>query len=390
MLDRQLRDTAAGCPELASTGLLNRLEELRWPSERVQNWYDSLPWLCGFNYLPSYAVNFIDMWSSERFDSNRIETELSWAAQIGFNTLRTNIPFTLWRDDPRALLERIDQLLAIAHSNSIAVVLCLFDDCGFSGHAPVTGAQGSPIPGVHNSRAIASPGREAVIDRSCWPELFEYTRKLITAFGQDPRVLFWDLYNEPGNLMIFSEDGQAESDSKLEPASLELMLSVVECARSVQPNQPLCVGAWHVPMPWEKENQTFFDHPIDKAAFAVSDLINFHCYQTREMVEKALEIVKAHKRPVICTEWMARTVGSRITEQLPLFCQNRVGTWQWGLVNGKTQTHIPWPAVKLMLDHYDEQESEWFHDLLYPDGAPYCVEEVELIKRLTQRVPRSE
>jgi len=390
MLDTKLREFEISGHGTAIAGRIERLEQMRWSKQRANAWYSERPWLCGFNFLPSYAVNFIEMWSAECFDTSLIRLELAWAQSIGFNTLRTNIPFTLWQTDRTALLERIDLFLSCAEEASLGVVLCLFDDCGFSGNAPEAGPQGFPIPGVHNSRAIASPGRDAVIDRKCWPDLFSYTTEIVSRFGQDSRLLFWDLYNEPGNLMVFGESGQAESDPRLEPASLELMLCVVECARAAKPNQPICVGAWHVPMPWEKSNNTFFEHPIDRAAFAISDLINFHCYQTLPMVEKALKVLKKFDRPIMCTEWMARSVGSRIIEQLPLFQTRKVGAWQWGLVNGKTQTHIPWPAVKEGLENYSENESEWFHDLLHADGQPYCADEVELISRLTKQAPLSE
>ena len=41
--------------------------------------------------------------------------------------------------------------------SAAAVMLCLFDDCEFSGEAPFWGAQPTPKPGVHNSRALGSP-----------------------------------------------------------------------------------------------------------------------------------------------------------------------------------------------------------------------------------------
>lgn len=357
----------------------------RWPEWKINDWYSSQGWLCGFNFLPSSAVNFIEMWNDDSFDSETIDRELGWARDVGFNSLRTNIPFTVWQDGEERLLARIEEFIDIADRNGLKTVFCLFDDCGFSGDAPQAGVQPEPVPGVHNSRAIASPGREKVIDHQCWPELERYTRCILDAFKSDDRILFWDLYNEPGNLMIFNEHGQCESDPKLEPASLDLVISVFEWSRNVGVSQPLTVGAWHVPMPWEKENSVFFDHDIDRVAFEISDIISFHCYCPKDQMLTAIGILEAFGRPVMCTEWMARTVGSRIEDQLPLMHQHHVGAWQWGLVQGKTQTHIPWPAVKESMENYQEGQSEWFHDLLYPDGRAYDAEEISLIKSLTQK-----
>ena len=63
----------------------------RWPEADISAWYASQPWLCGFNYLPRTAINWIDLWQAETFDAATIEEELGWAADVGFNTLRTNL-----------------------------------------------------------------------------------------------------------------------------------------------------------------------------------------------------------------------------------------------------------------------------------------------------------
>lgn len=66
-------------------------------------------WLCGFNYLPSTAVNWTDIWQEETFDAETIERELGWAADAGYNTLRINLPFIVWEHDRDGLMTRIDR-----------------------------------------------------------------------------------------------------------------------------------------------------------------------------------------------------------------------------------------------------------------------------------------
>lgn len=113
---------------------------------------------CGFNYLPRTAVNWLEMWQAESFDSSTIDQELGWASQYGYNQLRTNLPFTVWQHDRDGLLERIDLFLNIARSHGIKVMLTLLDDCAFSGDEPVIGQQKAPVPGVHNSQQrVAQP-----------------------------------------------------------------------------------------------------------------------------------------------------------------------------------------------------------------------------------------
>lgn len=48
----------------------------QWSREQAQAWYQQKGWLCGFNYLPSTAVNWTDIWQEETFDADTIDREL--------------------------------------------------------------------------------------------------------------------------------------------------------------------------------------------------------------------------------------------------------------------------------------------------------------------------
>jgi hypothetical protein len=54
----------------------------RWSEADANAWWRARPWLCGFNFLPSTAVNFIEMWHRDSFDAATIERELGWAAGL--------------------------------------------------------------------------------------------------------------------------------------------------------------------------------------------------------------------------------------------------------------------------------------------------------------------
>lgn len=358
---------------------ISALSAGRWSEGQVSGWYEERPWSCGFNFLPSSAVNFVEMWQAQTFDLQTIERELGWAAGVGFNALRTNLPFAVWEADPAGLIERIDSFLGVARGHGLGVTLCLFDDCGFSGSETAAGRQPDPIPGVHNSRAVASPGRNLVMDRSTWPRLQSYVDSVLRRFAADERVLVWDLYNEPGNLMIFLPGGLRSFDPALEAMSHALMVEAFGWARKVAPSQPLTVGAWHLSMPWEDGEVAMYDHAIDRTALLLSDVTSFHAYCDKDRLVAVLDKLQATGRPLMCTEWMARTIGSRIEQQLPIFHQRRVGAWQWGLVRGRTQTHLPWPMVSGQASDHDD---EWFHDMLWPDGLPYRASEAQLVRQL--------
>ena len=360
----------------------------RWASEKVKGWYAAEVWPCGFNFLPSSAVNFLEMWAAETFDESTIDRELGWAKRVGFNSLRTNLPFIVWQQDPGGLICRISRFLSIATAHNLSTVLCPFDDCGFSGDEPKSGPQPVPIPGVHNSRAVASPGRATVMNQSARQALRSYITDIISAFGDDRRILFWDLYNEPGNRSIFSTTSEDLYTDALELNSFELMIETFEWARDLAPCHPLSVGAWRLSAPQVAAMHGPFSHPIDQAALLMSDVINFHSYCSIGRMKSVIEYLQPFGRPLFCTEWMARSVGSRIAEQLPLFKKERIGAWQWGLVRGRTQTHIPWPNIKARMYNYNEGTSEWFHDLLEMDGRPYDSDEADLVQSLTKEARR--
>lgn len=352
----------------------------RWSVDRAHQWAQARPWHCGCNFLPSSAVNFLEMWHGPSFDRATIRRELGWAAELGLNALRTNLPFLVWRHDRDGLLARIEDFLDIANGHGLATVLCLFDDCGFSGEEPVFGAQPDPIPGVHNSRAVASPGRNLVMDRTVWPELEHYVTDVIERFKNDPRILFWDLYNEPGNGMVFTADGLGDISEALEPHSHALMLESFGWTRKVAPAQPLTVAAWRTS---PTGSDPGYASAIDTDALELSDIISFHAYLPLERTDRIIAGLARRGRPIFCTEWMARAATSRIADQLELMRCREVGCFHWGLVRGRTQTHLPWPEALLGGGTHDG--TTWFHDLLEPDGSAHDPKEIALIRALSKR-----
>ncbi len=332
----------------------------RWAVARVDDWYARRPWIVGFNYLPRSPVNWTEMWQAESFDLRTVEQELGWAAAIGLNALRTNLQFLVWRDDAAGLRERLDRFLGAAARRGIAVLLCPFDDCAFSGVEPYLGAQRDPIPGIHNSGAAASPGRAVVRDRARWPELERCVRDVVGHFRADARLLAWDLYNEPGNETVFARPLQQRPDGPLWPHSMALAEASFAWARAERPAQPLTAGVWS-PL-WRERELRLVE---------LSDFTSFHDYRALEPLARHAETLRAFGRPLVCTEWLARGLGSRPASHLPFFARERIGCFHWGLVNGRTQTHLPWPGLP-----QPPGAALWHHDLLHPDGTPYDAGEV--------------
>jgi hypothetical protein len=327
----------------------------RWNAEKAWNWYRKTLWLCGFNYIPSTAINTTEMWQADTFDPETIERELGWAAKIGFNTCRVFVQYLVWDNDPGGMLHRMEQFLEIADRQGISTIYTLFDDCAFAGKQPYLGKQDEPVPSIHNSGWTPSPGFERAVNKAFWPRLEEYVHSVVSRFAHDERVVAWDLFNEPGN-------------SEMGNKCLALLVDAFQWARAVKPDQPLTAGLWRRDTP-----------ELNAVMLENSDVISFHCYSNLDFLKVLVEELKPHGYPLICTEWMARTLGNRWETDLPYLKQEQIGCYSWGLVSGKTQTRFPWGTPQ------GAPEPEvWFHDLFYPDGRAYRPGEIEVIKAITR------
>jgi hypothetical protein len=142
---------------------------------------------------------------------------------------------------------------------------------------------------------------------------------------------------------------------------------VFQWARSAKPEQPLSVGIWY-------GNKTLNDCQL-----AESDVITFHNYNDADNLRGEIKNLKKLGRPVICTEYMARKQNSLFATCLPVFKEEHVGAYNWGLVSGKTQTIYPWGSPK------DGPEPKlWFHDIFRADGTAYDPKEVSVFRKLTK------
>lgn len=324
----------------------------RWTAEKANKWYSEHKWISGANFLPSTAINQLEMWQADTFDPATIERELGYAENIGFNTMRVFLHSLAWKQDPDGFKNRISQYLEIADKHHIATIFVFFDDCW--NKEPAIGKQPEPKPGIHNSGWMQDPGQKLSSDSSVFPSLEKYVKDILQTFAHDKRILLWDLYNEPGN-----------SDKK--DSSFQLLSSVFQWAREVNPDQPLSVGLWL----WDLEHINTFQAQN-------SDVITYHDYEDPQWHQRVIQLLKTSGRPLICTEYMARIRNSRFANTLPMLKKENVGAINWGLVSGKSNTIYAWDTP--IPD--GSQPIEWFHDVFYPNGKPYRQDEVDLIKKL--------
>jgi hypothetical protein len=248
----------------------------------------------------------------------------------------------------------------------------LFDSCWEPN--PKLGPQHPPIPGVHNSGWVQSPGKERLLNKSVEPELKAYVVGVVGAFAGDERVLGWDVWNEPQNQ---GRDVAADVPAKVKRVD-ELLPEVFAWAREAHPMQPLTSGVWTGN--WSDPKQ---ESETAKIQLAESDVISFHNYGWPEEFEARILELQPLGRPILCTEYMARGAGSTFDGSLPVAKKYNVGAMNWGLVAGKTQTYLPWDSWEK--PYVSSQPTVWFHEVFRQDDTPYRQHEIDLIRQLTGR-----
>ncbi len=327
-----------------------------WSKAKANEWYATKGWLCGSNFSASSAINQLEMWQKESFDAPAIDKELGFAENIGFNTMRVFLHHAAWQIDPSGFKSRMKTYLKIAKKHHIVTLFVFFDDCWNDTYK--TGKQPAPKIGVHNSGWLRDPGAAYYnVPASTTDTLERYVKDILTTFKHDKNILLWDLYNEPGN-------------SGYGNKSIALLQKAYKWGREVNPDQPLSAGVWAANLVG-----------LNIIQLAESDVITYHNYDDEKTHAGVIDTLKAYGRPLICTEYMARTRGSKFQNIMPLLKKNNVGAINWGFVSGKTNTIYAWDTP--MPD--GAEPKIWFHDIFRKDGTPFSAEEIKFIKGLTKK-----
>lgn len=335
-------------------------------------WSEHNSWLIGCNYTPAYATSSLEFWQEQTFDIKAIEAELALARQIGFNSLRVFLHHLLWQNR-EGFLNRFDTFLGAADKYGIGVMPVFFDSCWHP--FPHDGLQRAPERGVHNSGWAQSPGLVILRDPTLFEGMESYVSGVVNAFREDNRIHCWDIWNEPDNPNTNSYGSRDMGEKKAE-AVLPYLVKTFDWVRGAGATQPVTCGVWRGE--WDVENAS----PINRLSLEGSDIISFHWYGNLETTRQKVDSLRAYERPLLCTEYMARGVGSTFEAILPFFKSEGIGAYNWGFVQGRTQTHLPWDSWQK--PYHDGEPPLWFHEIFREDHASYRPAEVELIRSLTR------
>ena len=366
--------------------------EGRWSAEKANAWYAQQPWLVGCNYYPATAINQIDMWQASTWDPETIDKELGWAESIGMNTLRVYLHDMVWADDEQGLYKRMDEFLDICQKHGIRPFFVFFDDCHFPN--PKLGKQPLPVSKFHNSGWVNCPARDMgirfALGKASAAEIAQlkgYVQNTIRRFKDDKRVLMWELYNEPGRGRgIDDNEGKADGNrAMMGENSNKLVHASWVWAREIDPSQPIssCTAG-----------------SVGEGNIAINrsnaDVHSIHNYSGPKHLEEIILEYKKDGRPVIVTEWLARTRGSKVADCLPVLKKHNVGAVNWGFVSGESGTIWPWSSRKDRDVNEERGKGNvvkpgeafpepklWFHDLFRVDGSAFDEKELDVFRELT-------
>jgi len=343
---------------------------MRWSKERIWEWYNARPWIRGCNYMSADCANRIDQWQELGFEERlkTTEEEFKLMQELGYNSIRIILEFIVWYEQHDGFMERFERYISLADKYGISCMVVLANDCMRPKSLEINkiGEQKFDI-GYHGGRKLSQHGHQnemgwhVLDDPDLAPRYFEMVKEIVTKYKDDERIIIWNVYNEVGN-------------SKRTEVSKSNLKKMFDTVRKIDPCQPLTCEIWR-----EFENIT----EVERYGLEHSDIISFHSYADYNANILLIKQLKQFNRPILNTEWLARSIGNTVEEMFPLMYLEKIGCYNWGFVAGKYQTFEPW---NIIWEDYAENPdlkydfTKWFHDLYRPNHRPYNPKETELIK----------
>lgn len=300
------------------------------PAQGGRDW----TWVQGAVFVPTNCVNEAQQW--DQYDPAVNDRELHYASVYGVNVVRVYLHYYVYLKKRDALLSDIADFLARADRYGIRTEFVFFDDCWNQPPAQLLSADyryPAPLPGVHNSRWLVCPGDDV---RSHYGEhrdrLKAYVQDIVRAHRDDPRVAFWEIYNEPSK-------GDATVRLERDAAA------------------------------WIRETGTSIPMTATGGDFSggpFSDFPSWHEYGAYALLGGAR---------TLCTECMNRQ-GQSVPGIVGHF-RGKVGYIMWEIGIGRDNCRFAWSENR---DKPRPDETpEPFHGIVYPDGHPWSLDDARAL-----------
>ena len=355
---------------------MEKLAKGQWSVEKAWEWYNKQPWIRGFAGYPSNCVNRIALWQqyNHKEVAEQMDYELELAHSIGYNAIRAILQFEAWYYEHDSFMQNFEEFLQLCDKHAIKAMVVLGNDCTVPksdwkpfvfGEQKVDWGYHSGIKRGPHTGDFNEPGYQLLDDPAFTEKYYEMVDELAKKYAKDTRIQFWNVWNEIGN----------SNRGMMSVPHMEKFFEILRKNEVVQPLTAECWSYWHL----SDEMR-----PAEKRALELSDIISFHFYGSYEDTVLLLDRLKReYDRPIINTEWMHRITGNTVQNIFPLFYLERIGCYNWGLVQGFSQTFEPWGHYFAAQEKgVDWDLTRWQHDLFRFNGHPYDPTEIALIKRL--------
>ncbi len=243
----------------------------------------------GFMYEPSYAWTETEAW--QNFDAAVIDLELARGKKFfpGMNAVRMCVSIEAFRRSPEKLESNFARLLDLVAKHRLMLLPMLFNRW----HNKLLDFGGIYVDDFFTVKP---------------PQWFDgYVKRVVGKFGNDQRILMWDICNEPFPLYL-------RSSSEIAQSELDWLTNVYRTAKSLSPKAPLCVGI--------RGNEGV--QAMERVE-AISDVLTWHAYYhpggdkqrfERRILDDYIALGKKVGKPLLVTEscWGADTDQQRVAD----------------------------------------------------------------------------
>lgn len=222
----------------------------------------------GAVYFPVDSANHYQTWAN--YDPAVAVRDLSYAASLGVNALRTFVSYERWLDAPDDVERRLDHFFDAAAERGIRILPMLFESIGRE-----------PAPANRSlDVALRSPAGGVIRDASRWDRPRRFARRFVRRYADRDGLLAVEVMNEPGGW----------------PARVEFCREMLRAARDAAPAVPLTMGC---------------KSPADNFSYEEPelDVLQFHynvpptAAHMREALDEAAAVSRETGKPVWLTEW---------------------------------------------------------------------------------------
>lgn len=353
----------------------------KWSKKQINEWYKSLPWITGCNFLPSNVINRLDMWQSyKRKEHLQVaEKELAFAEKMGFNTIRLWANFDVYYKESDEFMVTLSNYIELArkYHQKVMMVLAYEEDLPFGDKFIAKKMGKQKIYYNHFNRDYDEYNQH--IEKGDFKHYLEYketkepflqmVKKIVLKYKNDDVIFSWNIMNEPGII--------------LKDRAIPILDTLFKLVRSLDPIQPLTADVWSGTN--EKGEPC---NEVEKHAFELSDFCSFHSYSKFATFKKNVNLALSWGKPVIVTEWLNRVNHNEFYDCYPWLYKNKIGSIIWGFVQGLTFTTEPWDFI------YQEKEkghdissfdiTRWQHELFRKNLKPYDYKEFDILRKINR------